>query len=94
MSSAYGARHRDCANFSNGICLLTGVAVDPEGPACPRFMPKTALRPAYPYPQPLWYAQPQPLYHPMWGYPYPRRAFGYGRLMRRIRRRMRRRLGW
>jgi len=32
--------HRNCANFSNGICMLTGMPVDPEGAACPNFTPK------------------------------------------------------
>lgn len=35
--------HRECANFSNGFCKLYGVSVDPNGPACPNFTPKTAV---------------------------------------------------
>lgn len=33
--------HGNCANFKNGICTLTGTKVDPNGPACPRFTPKS-----------------------------------------------------
>ncbi|MCD6530160.1 hypothetical protein J7L06_07765 [Candidatus Bathyarchaeota archaeon] len=29
----------------NGVCLLLGVPVDPNGPACPRFLAKTAKPP-------------------------------------------------
>lgn len=32
--------HRNCANFRDGLCTLSGVAVDPNGPACPNFTPK------------------------------------------------------
>jgi hypothetical protein len=32
--------HRDCVNFSDGVCMLTGVEVDPNKPACPNFIPK------------------------------------------------------
>jgi len=32
--------HKDCRNFLNGVCLLFGVPVDPNGPACPRFSAK------------------------------------------------------
>ena len=39
-SAGYGYPiHRDCASFSNGFCMLSGVAVDPNGAACPRFTP-------------------------------------------------------
>jgi len=34
-------RHRDCVNFKDGKCVLYGVAVPPEGPACPSFTPRT-----------------------------------------------------
>jgi len=33
--------HKECTNFRNGICVLNGAAVDPYGPVCPSFMPKT-----------------------------------------------------
>ena len=40
-STGYGHPiHRDCASFSNGFCTLSGVVVDPNGAACPRFTPK------------------------------------------------------
>jgi len=29
--------HKNCRNFRNGICILFGVPVNPDGPACPRF---------------------------------------------------------
>ena len=29
--------HKDCRNFRNGVCILLGVPVNPDGPACPRF---------------------------------------------------------
>jgi len=32
--------HRNCANFRDGVCTLNGVAVNPNGPACPNFTPK------------------------------------------------------
>lgn len=35
--------HRDCANFRNGFCTLNGVAVNPNGAACPRFTPKSVM---------------------------------------------------
>jgi hypothetical protein len=33
--------HKECTNFRNGICMLNGATVDPYGPICPSFMPKT-----------------------------------------------------
>ena len=33
--------HGRCANFRDGFCALYGTAVDPNGPACPRFTPKS-----------------------------------------------------
>ncbi|RLI05368.1 hypothetical protein DRO24_05945 [Candidatus Bathyarchaeota archaeon] len=32
--------HRECANFRDGRCLLLGIEVDPNGPACPNFTPR------------------------------------------------------
>ena len=36
--------HRDCEYFNNGFCNLSGAAVDPYGPACPRFTPKNTTK--------------------------------------------------
>lgn len=33
--------HKHCANFRNGICILHGVPVNPDGPACQRFMARS-----------------------------------------------------
>ena len=39
--SQYGfPTHKECANFRNGICMLSGVAVYPDGPVCPNFTAK------------------------------------------------------
>jgi len=35
--------HQDCANFRDGICKLNGVAVNPNGVACPNFTPKSKM---------------------------------------------------
>lgn len=35
--------HRNCANFRNGFCTLTGAAVDPSESACPNFTPKSLV---------------------------------------------------
>jgi hypothetical protein len=44
-STAYGHLiHRDCSNFVNGICRLKGSPVYPNGPACPRFTPKSTAK--------------------------------------------------
>ena len=32
--------HKDCINYSNGVCALFNVKVSPEGAACPNFRPK------------------------------------------------------
>ena len=37
-------RHKDCINFVNGVCTRFGIPVDPEGPACPNFTPKSQER--------------------------------------------------
>jgi len=34
------AAHGTCANFYNGVCALTGTAVDPSGTPCARFSPR------------------------------------------------------
>ncbi len=33
--------HKECVNFRGGVCALLGVPVNPNGPACPRFIAKT-----------------------------------------------------
>ena len=44
-STEYGPSvHRDCVNFQNGLCTLSGVAVDPNGAVCPRFTPRSTMR--------------------------------------------------
>ena len=44
-STAYGHPiHRDCRNYVNRICRLNGSPVDPNGPACPRFTPKSTIK--------------------------------------------------
>ena len=35
--------HGNCANFRSGLCTLNGVAVDPDGAACPSFTPKSVI---------------------------------------------------
>lgn len=43
-SRQYGfPKHSDCANFRNGSCALNGVAVNPDGAACPNFTPKSIM---------------------------------------------------
>lgn len=41
--------HKDCRNFLNGVCMLFGVQVDPNGPACPRFLSKVPALTVQPY---------------------------------------------
>ncbi len=77
-------KHRDCTNFKDGKCLLYGVTVPPDGPACPNFTPRTqaaipgTIRPVSPSPATgVPYAPP-----PRWGYGAgygPGRGFGAGR---------------
>jgi hypothetical protein len=44
-SAGYGYPiHGDCASFRNGFCMLSGVAADPNGAACPRFTPKRKMK--------------------------------------------------
>ena len=31
--------HKQCANFNNGFCLIYGIAVNADAPACPNFTP-------------------------------------------------------
>jgi len=35
--------HGDCANFRRGVCTINEIAVDPNGPVCPNFIPKGAM---------------------------------------------------
>ena len=39
--------HKDCRNFRDGVCVLLGVQVNPDGPACPKFTPKDLTLPLY-----------------------------------------------
>ena len=44
-STEYGYPvHRNCLHFQNGFCTLSGVTVDPNGTACPRFTPKSTTK--------------------------------------------------
>ncbi len=43
--------HRECANFRDGRCLLFGIEVDPDAPACPNFTPRASITPGAPSPQ-------------------------------------------
>jgi len=36
-------KHSECANFRDGICLVTGARVNPDGAACPNFVPESTL---------------------------------------------------
>ncbi|RLI17337.1 hypothetical protein DRO44_03770 [Candidatus Bathyarchaeota archaeon] len=36
--------HKQCANFKNGFCTVYKVAVNPNDPACPNFVPRTATQ--------------------------------------------------
>lgn len=45
FSAGYGHPvHGDCVYFKDGLCTLSGVAVDPSGSGCPRFTPKSASK--------------------------------------------------
>ena len=74
--------HGDCSNFFNGICRLNGAPLDPNGPACPRFTPKSTTKTiqveaAYPG------ARRSYQMHPMMGQAQPLgRRSGRGRDMR------------
>ena len=37
------ATHKECAHFSNGFCVMNGVTVGPDQPACPNFTPKSMM---------------------------------------------------
>lgn len=57
MSTGSFQTHKQCANFNNGFCLIYGIAVDPDAPACPNFRPditeQTSANPIYlPFPYP------------------------------------------
>jgi len=58
--------HGNCVNFSNGFCTLSNVAVDPNGIACPNFIPKSIT----PRPQ-IRYSYPPPYIPP------PQTWYGY-----------------
>ncbi|MCD6096428.1 MAG: hypothetical protein J7J99_07725 [Thermoprotei archaeon] len=53
-------KHKDCANFINGVCRLYNINVPPEGPACPNFIPRRNL-PQRQSSAPLIGYTPQPL---------------------------------
>lgn len=40
--------HRNCTNFQNGRCMLLGIEVNPDGPACPNFTPKSMTETSLP----------------------------------------------
>jgi hypothetical protein len=76
--------HQDCANFRNGLCTLNGIAVNPNGAACPKFTPRSitatpqavrahpgARRPYQPYPPQTGHSYPTPQYHHEYIYPLP-----------------------
>ncbi len=75
-------KHKDCANFKDGKCLLYGVTVPPDGPACPNFVPRTqATTPRVTTPAPAGPAAGIPYAAPSrWGYG-PGRGWGAGRGM-------------
>ena len=58
--------HGNCVNFSGGLCTLSNVAVDPNGAACPNFIPKGIT----PQPQ-IRYSYPPPYI------PSPQTWYGY-----------------
>jgi len=35
--------HKECASFSSGFCIMSGIVVDPNGTACPNFTPKRMI---------------------------------------------------
>jgi len=85
--------HKECANFNNGFCTLSGAIVDPNGPACPNFTPKTITtmpQPVNPQIQQTWRLPPYPqqpaLYSAQRSYlppsyiPYPWEMYGYNTL--------------
>jgi hypothetical protein len=32
--------HKNCVHYKDGLCTLNQISVDPNGSACPRFIPK------------------------------------------------------
>ena len=51
--------HGNCVNFRGGLCTLSGVAVDPDGAACPSFTPKSLTPiPQIGYGYPATYTRP------------------------------------
>jgi len=79
--------HQDCANFRDGVCILNGVAVNPNGIACPNFTPKSKMatpqtvkaypgikQPYQPHPPQIGYSLSPPYAYPPWigyGHGYP-----------------------
>ena len=89
-STVYGySVHRDCVNFQNGLCTLIGVAVDPNGAACPRFTPRSTTKTFQSGSAPPEARRPSQMYPPQMGQgrPFDRtmgggRGLGSGRRMR------------
>ena len=80
--------HSECINYFNGYCRAYGMPVDPNGPACPNFKPRSAptFRQTNFFPrQPIWQSRSMP--SPYLGF----RGLG---LRRRRRARRRRRRGF
>lgn len=69
--------HKDCVNFKDGFCLLRGVAVDPNGTACPSFTPRNVpveARRLHPPQTMQGTLYPHPAYPQLPGWPW----MGYG----------------
>ena len=63
FSAGYGHPvHGDCVYFKDGLCTLSGVAVDPSGSGCPRFTPKSASKAIQPESAFPWDGQPVQVY--------------------------------
>ena len=60
MSTGGFPTHKQCANFNNGFCLIHGIAVNPDDPACPNFTPNITEQ-----------SQVNPIHSP---FPYPSAA--------------------
>jgi len=74
--------HQDCANFRDGVCTLNGVAVNPNGVACPNFTQKSKMatpQTAKAYPRSRQAHPPQtiPSYPPQMPPPIPPPQIGY-----------------
>ena len=36
-------KHGDCIHYNNGLCTYHNASVNPDGPACPMYSPRTNL---------------------------------------------------